>query len=161
MTEPHDYAALVERLRELFKKATPGDLNTAQRHVFSEYVECPMCAGDGEVEATDYCNFDGVALGVQFYGIGSEFGAHENLWRELVKSAPTLLDIITQQEAEIAAAYERGKIEGARLMQEAASMACDEEIATWLRVEKRGSISRTIDRTIRALSPEDVVRGEV
>lgn len=102
MTEIEKKAlALVERLRGLFEKATPGDLNTAERHTLSEYVECPMCGGDGEVGATDYCNFDGVALGVQFYGIGKEFGAHEKLWSELIKSTPVMLDLIETQAREI------------------------------------------------------------
>lgn len=72
--------ALADELEALITAATPGDLGSAQRHVGQETIECPYC-GDGEIEAADYCNFDEVALGVQFYGIGKEFGAHEDLWR--------------------------------------------------------------------------------
>ena len=50
------------------------------------------------------------------------------------------------------AAYERGKIEGARLMQEAA--------ARWVQ-DNWPHDKRTLVPAIRALSPEDVVRGEV
>lgn len=45
-------------------------------------LECPHCDGTGSVELeADYCNFDGKALGVQFYGIGPEFGAAERFVR--------------------------------------------------------------------------------
>lgn len=86
-----DTNALADRLEALAAKATPGNLATAERHTESEFVECPFCQGDGEVEAADYCNFDGKALGVQFYGIGDEFGAHEKLWRKLIDNLPTII----------------------------------------------------------------------
>ena len=86
-----------QTLRELAGKATKGDLTTAMRHTHEEWVECPLC-GDGEVSATDYCNFDRKALGVQFYGIGSEFGAHENLWSALMSNLPTILAALELQE---------------------------------------------------------------
>ncbi len=84
----------LEELRELLAKATVGDLSTAERHTECETVECPACHGVGEVEAADYCNFDGAALGVQFYGIGPEFGAHEKLWRAITAALPVLLDTL-------------------------------------------------------------------
>lgn len=80
-----------DKLRELHEAATRGDLTTAERHIKCETVECPACQGDGELDAADYCNFDGVALGVQFYGIGGHFGAHEALWRYFVQSLPAIL----------------------------------------------------------------------
>ncbi|MFC0684912.1 hypothetical protein [Novosphingobium clariflavum] len=80
-----------DKLRALVQAATPGDLSTATRHTECETVECPACQGDGELDAADYCNFDGVALGVQFYGIGGHFGAHEALWRYFVQSIPAIL----------------------------------------------------------------------
>lgn len=82
----------IAELRAMLAAATPGDLGTAERHTKSETVECPACQGDGELDAADYCNFDGVALGVQFYGIGNEFGAHEKLWTATIKALPMLLD---------------------------------------------------------------------
>jgi len=89
---------LSKTLRELAGRATKGDLTTAQRHTPEEWVECPFCQGEGEVSATDYCNFDGKALGVQFYGIGSEFGAHENLWSAIISNLPTILTALELQE---------------------------------------------------------------
>ena len=90
----------LDEIERLLAAATVGDLTTAQYHTLSEYVECPVCDGDGEVRASDYCNFDGVALGVQFYGIGSEFGAHERLWTELKHSAPAMIAAIRELRAE-------------------------------------------------------------
>lgn len=89
---------LSEQLRELAGKATKGDLSTAQRHIAEESVECPFCQGEGEVSATDYCNFDSKALGVQFYGIGNEFGAHEKLWSALTANLETIIAAVELQE---------------------------------------------------------------
>jgi hypothetical protein len=80
-----------ERLRALDEAATVGDLSTAERQAAEEIIECPICQGHGEVLAADYCNIDGKALGVQFYGIGSEFGAHEALWSYLRNAVPAIL----------------------------------------------------------------------
>ena len=88
-----------DTLKALHEAATPGDLSAAEEHTASETVECPCCQGDGEVEAADYCNFDGVALGVQFYGIGQEFGAHEALWTYLIKHIPEILTLIAERDA--------------------------------------------------------------
>lgn len=88
-----DYDAL-EKLRELYAAVTLGNLATAERHIASEFIQCPVCDGQGEVEAADYCNFDHKALGVQFYGIGAEFGAHEQLWTAVMANLPTLIDAI-------------------------------------------------------------------
>ncbi|MFY1029528.1 hypothetical protein [Pseudomonas asiatica] len=54
------------------KAATPQDFVSAQVGGAEEgWMECPGCGGEGSVELTaDYLNYDGVALGVQFYGIG-------------------------------------------------------------------------------------------
>lgn len=87
-----ELSKVIAELRALLTAATPGDLSTAERHIENETVECPACQGDGEIEAADYCNFDGLALGVQFYGIGREFGAHEKLWTATIKALPMLLD---------------------------------------------------------------------
>jgi hypothetical protein len=94
---------LTERLRRLLADATPGDLSSAERHTVNETVECPLCH-EGEVEASDYCNIDGKALGVQFYGIGKEFGAHERLWTETLAALPdllTTLENLTQENARL------------------------------------------------------------
>lgn len=97
-----DYDAL-EKLRELYAAVTLGNLATAERHIASEFIQCPVCDGQGEVEAADYCNFDHKALGVQFYGIGAEFGAHEQLWTAVMANLPTLIDAIADLRARNAA----------------------------------------------------------
>lgn len=98
-----------DKLRALYEAATRGDLATAERHIECETVECPACQGDGELDAADYCNFDGVALGVQFYGIGGQFGAHEALWRYLVQSIPAILAMAEERDRmlRILAVFER------------------------------------------------------
>ena len=95
-----------ETLRALAEKATPGKLSTAERYTEHEHIECPACQGDGEVLATDYCNIDEKALGVQFYGIGSEFGAHEALWSYLVNAVPEILALLEADKDERVAALE-------------------------------------------------------
>jgi len=90
---------LADMIEALAAKATRGDLSTAQRHIAREVVECPFCRGDGELDATDYCNFDGKALGVQFYGIGSEFGAHEALWTAVMQNLPTMIAALRRPAA--------------------------------------------------------------
>ncbi|MRF40082.1 hypothetical protein GIJ78_06015 [Escherichia coli] len=54
------------------KAATPQDFDSAQVADTEEgWIECPCCGGEGSVELTaDYLNYDGQALGVQFYGVG-------------------------------------------------------------------------------------------
>lgn len=54
------------------KAATPQNFDSAQVADSEEgWIECPGCGGEGSVELTaDYLNYDGQALGVQFYGIG-------------------------------------------------------------------------------------------
>ena len=94
-----------EELEKLIAEATPGDLSTAELSR-EEVIECPVCGGDGEVDAVDYCNFDHKALGVQFYGIGKEFGAHEKLWSYFMNNAPTILEALTER-ASMAAEIER------------------------------------------------------
>lgn len=73
----------LDKLEALAKAATPQNLDSAQdatRH--DGYIECPECGGEGTVELTaDYCNYDGKAMGVQFYGIGPEHRAAEAFFR--------------------------------------------------------------------------------
>ncbi|KQQ60132.1 hypothetical protein ASF84_05335 [Pseudomonas sp. Leaf127] len=71
-----------KELRKLAEAATPQNFDTAQEKIENGYIECPHCGGSGEVQLeADYCNYDGAALGVQFYGIGGEFGAAEAFYR--------------------------------------------------------------------------------
>lgn len=76
----------LEELKKVVEKATPQNLDSAE--ITSHYesgeriLNCPFCDGDGSVEEEAYyCNYDGKALGVQFFGIGPEHGAAEQYLR--------------------------------------------------------------------------------
>ncbi|MEQ9887628.1 hypothetical protein ABRP55_13870 [Pectobacterium zantedeschiae] len=73
--------------------------------------ECPVCCGEGSVDAeNDYCNIDGAALGVQFYGIGEEHVLAEKYFRSVSPSNITrLIDHIAALEQQLAA--ERARVE--------------------------------------------------
>ncbi len=72
----------IQKLEMLAKAATPQDFDSAEEKIENGYIECPHCGGQGEVEMeADYCNYDNAAIGVQFYGIGNEFGAAEAYYR--------------------------------------------------------------------------------
>lgn len=90
--------ALGAHLRTLWEAVTAGDLSTAERHNDCELVECPMCH-EGSIEAADYCNIDGKALGVQFYGIGPEHGAHERLWTAVIANFPKILAALNARQS--------------------------------------------------------------
>ena len=90
---------LIETLERLEKEATPGDLSTAGGGAREQDdVECPACGGEGVLSATDYCNFDGAATGVQFFGIGPEFGAHERLWRFFMQNRKAIISAIKENK---------------------------------------------------------------
>lgn len=65
------------------KAATPQDFDSAQVANTEEgWIECQTCGGEGSVELTaDYLNYDGQALGVQFYGIGDPHVNAEAFYR--------------------------------------------------------------------------------
>lgn len=71
------------KLRELAQKATPQNFETAQIKTGNDAsIECPFCGGEGLIASEGgYCNYDGVAIGVEFYGVGTEFGAAEAYYR--------------------------------------------------------------------------------
>jgi hypothetical protein len=111
-----ELAGLADELAGLAAKATKGNLATASKYT-EECIECPVC-GDGEVDAADYCNFDDKALGVQFYGIGDEFGAHEKLWSAVMQNFDAILAALRQHEQMrealeyIAEEYDAGRHDG-------------------------------------------------
>lgn len=75
--EQDDYSDLVDAA----KQASSMDFDSAELHTEGGYTDCPYCDGGLiEVEA-DFCNFDDLPLGVQFYGIGKEFGLAERYYR--------------------------------------------------------------------------------
>jgi len=79
--------------------ATDCNLDTAQivRNNPGNEYECPVCGGEGYVSGVvDYCNIDGLAIGVMFYGIGNEFGADEEYFR--AASPAAVLELIKRLE---------------------------------------------------------------
>jgi hypothetical protein len=100
---------LIKRLKEATQAATPQNIDNSERIEIGidgqKYIECPHCGGEGAVELeADYCNYDDAAIGVQFYGIGNEFGAAEAYFR--AASPATILeiiDLIEQQSARLTA----------------------------------------------------------
>jgi len=73
----------LSNLETLARAATPQDFDSAKEEIrIGGFFECPLCGGEGEVElSVDYCNYDNAAMGVQFYGIGKEFGTAEAYYR--------------------------------------------------------------------------------
>jgi hypothetical protein len=72
----------LQQLKALAMAATPQNFDSAERVDADGYAECPLCHGDGTVElAKGYCNYDGVAIGVEFYGIGDEHKNAEAYYR--------------------------------------------------------------------------------
>ncbi|HZX80498.1 MAG TPA: hypothetical protein VFE72_06065, partial [Lysobacter sp.] len=70
MTHDTSRGALREVLA-LLEKATAFDVETAEHRDIGLH-DCPLCDGEGAVEGTTYTNFDRVATGVQFFGVGNE-----------------------------------------------------------------------------------------
>jgi hypothetical protein len=100
MTTP-DIAGLCERLRAALEGVTPGDLDTAD-HTESGSYDCPCCEGEGTVDGKTFTNFDGFAVGVQFFGVGDEFAKYEAFFRAAnPENITALLDTIERQAAEI------------------------------------------------------------
>ncbi|MHA1063459.1 ead/Ea22-like family protein [Enterobacter ludwigii] len=86
-------------LREAAEKATALNLDTAQlKRRDNGFCECPVCFGEGYVDVeSDYCNIDGVALGVLFYGIGKHRGLAEEYFR--AANPATVLTLLDELEA--------------------------------------------------------------
>ncbi|MBE8590725.1 hypothetical protein IQK56_07160 [Pseudomonas sp. MAFF 301449] len=100
-------------LKRLAEAATPQEFDTAEEKSGNGYIECPHCGGSGEVEIeADYCNYDGAAIGVQFYGIGHEFGAAEAYYRAANPAAVLTLiaDLERNQRMLLAACMDMGAI---------------------------------------------------
>ena len=94
-------SSLIEMAKEVVaraEKATPQNLGTAELHVADGWYECPACGGEGSVDGETYTNYDGVANGVQFFGIGDEFGLAEKLFRTGVHAAPAIAAALLRAE---------------------------------------------------------------
>lgn len=78
-------------LEALVAKATPQLLDTAEVHRADEWLECPFCAGEGSVDGETFTNYDGAAIGVQFFGVGDQFVHNEKAHRAVWAALPSLL----------------------------------------------------------------------
>jgi hypothetical protein len=77
----------LDALEKVALAVTPGDIDSAPeggeygRKEAGKWYQCPACDGQGEVEGATYSNFDSKPIGVQFFGIGAEFGEWEAYYR--------------------------------------------------------------------------------
>lgn len=66
----------IATLKLAARAVTPQDIDGAERiesRPDGSYITCPACEGEGCIPfESDYCNYDHVAIGVQFYGVGTE-----------------------------------------------------------------------------------------
>ena len=98
---------LVAALEELARKVGAMALDSAEEVVTQSgrMIECPVCCGEGYASAeNDYCNFDNHAIGVEFYGIGPEFGLAEAYFR---KASPSTILALLAERAELLRDAER------------------------------------------------------
>lgn len=90
---------LIAELEAAANAATPQNLDSAEDIIKADpcvMIECPICHGEGYAShENDYCNFDNHAIGVQFYGIGHEFGAGERFFR--AASPMTILALLSER----------------------------------------------------------------
>ncbi|SOE85639.1 hypothetical protein SAMN05446935_6112 [Burkholderia sp. YR290] len=98
----------LEAIKQAARAATPQDIDSAQeidRYDDGSHYECPACGGEGCVpRESEFCNYDGEALGVQFYGIGNAVGAAEAYFRAVKPAAVlSLIERLERAEARIAA----------------------------------------------------------
>lgn len=89
---------LLAEIEDAARNATPQHLDSAEEIIkadSSAMIECPVCCGEGYASLeNDYCNFDNHAIGVQFYGIGPEFGAAEEYYR---RANPATISALTTE----------------------------------------------------------------
>ena len=75
----------IATLKQAALAATPQDIDSAERtenRPDGSYLTCPACEGEGCIPfESDYCNYDHIAIGVQFYGVGDGFGKAEAYFR--------------------------------------------------------------------------------
>jgi hypothetical protein len=90
----------IATLKQAALAVSPQDLDTAQyvnRYEDGSHIDCPTCGGEGYAEIqADFCNYDGHALGVQFYGIGNHHGEAEAYFR--AASPAVILELIDRLE---------------------------------------------------------------
>jgi hypothetical protein len=148
-------------LKKLAEAATPQDFDSAEEKVENGYIECPHCGGSGEVELeADYCNYDNVAIGVQFYGIGHEFGAAEAYYRAARPTA--VLALIADRDA-LAAQRDEGLAREERLRMQlvacgVVAMSNTKETADKQRKMHPGYKSSSCDEVSNAVDREMALR---
>jgi hypothetical protein len=91
---------IIATLRELFARATPQNIDSAQKKGEGDIYECPFCTGEGYVDCATFTNYDHCAIGVQFFGIGAEHLRAEQLYRGMIQHVPRLLDLIEPAQTE-------------------------------------------------------------
>ena len=84
----------LDEMERVAREATPGDLSTAEQRLGPDMFVCPVCDGEGDVPGAIHNNIDGVAMGVQFFGVGHEFGKYEAFFRAANPEA--VLSLITR-----------------------------------------------------------------
>lgn len=77
-------------LERLLVQCGPQNIDTAEVKEDDDY-NCPLCAGNGEVEGRTYLNHDAAANGIQFFGVGDSFRDAEALFRKTIAALPALL----------------------------------------------------------------------
>lgn len=114
-------------LKQAALTVTPQDIDGAERiesRPDGSYITCPACEGEGCIPfESDYCNYDHVAIGVQFYGIGTEPGAAEAYFRAAKPATIiALLDRLERAESALAASP----------VEQPAAAPIDEPVAAWI-----------------------------
>ncbi|EGT4373230.1 hypothetical protein SNQ28_000623 [Cronobacter malonaticus] len=145
------------KLKAAAEKATALNLDSAElKRGHSGYLECPCCEGAGYVEEeNDFCNIDGVALGVQFYGIGPYHGLAEEYLR-LAKPA-AVLELIAALEAKDAQIAEL--LEKQRLIDICQGQGLEHRIAAERRAESAEKRAAELEARIVRLPQGYVIRA--
>lgn len=140
----------IAELKKLALAATPQNFDSAQQKTEDGWIECPHCSGEGSVELTaDYLNYDGAAIGVQFYGIGIEHGAAEAYYR--AAKPGTIIDLIAHIDSQ-ASAIDSLTEELALTRAEVDSMKSDAEEAAAI-LTLRTSEYHAADELVVAMRP--------
>jgi hypothetical protein len=139
----------IEAIRKRAEAATPQNFDSASHVYEGGDVTCPNCDGEGFVTvAKDYLNYDGAALGVQFYGIGDEPGNAEAYYRavrpEVVLALLSALEAAERRAGEAEARCNSNEI------------ALDRIRARWRADPKMKALDGTRSR-IAGMLPNDAV----
>ncbi|WP_321968885.1 hypothetical protein [Paraburkholderia tropica] len=157
--QPDERAAIdIDAIEAAARAATPQEIDSAEsadHYTDGRYVECQACGGEGSVTLeADFLNYDGEALGVQFYGIGKAPGLAEAYFRA-VKPATVLALIAEVRKARTTQQATTGD-ERAAVIEEAARV-CDQMAARpEFGLEIQDRMLHAAAKKIRALSPSTV-----